>query len=49
VRTTTWVAVAAELQRDWRQPTGEGLAKTVGEHLPFYGMLAANLKAAKGA
>ena len=48
VRTSTWVAVAAELQRDWRLPTGPGLAKIMGEHLPFYGMLAANLKAAKG-
>jgi len=48
VRVTTWVAVAAELQRDWRRPTGEKLAAIMGEHLPFYGMLAANLKAAKG-
>ena len=48
VRVTTWVAVAAELQRDWRLPTGEKLAAIMGEHLPFYGMLAANLKAAKG-
>ena len=47
VRVTTWVAVAAELQRDWRLPTGEALAAIMGEHLPFYGMLAANLKAAK--
>jgi len=47
VRTTTWVAVAAELQRDWREPTGEKLAAIMGEHLPFYGMLAANLAAAK--
>ena len=48
VRATTWVAAAAELQRDWRLPTGEGLARIMGEHLPFYGMLAANLQAAKG-
>ena len=48
VRATTWVAVAAELQRDWRLPTGQGLAKIMGEHLPFYGMLAANLQAATG-
>ena len=47
VRATTWVAVAAELQRDWRLPTGEGLAKIMGSHLPFYGMLAANLQAVK--
>jgi len=36
------------LQRDWRLATGQGLAATMGEHLPFYGMLAANLKAANG-
>jgi nicotinamidase-related amidase len=48
VRVTTWVAIAAELQHDWRRPTGEKLAAIMGEHLPFYGMLAANLKAAKG-
>jgi len=47
VRVTTWVAIAAELQGDWRRPTGEALAVIMGEHLPFYGMLAANLKAAK--
>ncbi len=47
VRVTIWVAVAAELQRDWREPTGEKLAAIMGEHLPFYGMLAANLAAAK--
>ena len=39
---------AVELQRDWRLATGQGLAASMGEHLPFYGMLAANLKAANG-
>lgn len=33
----TWVAVAAELQNDWRKPTGNQLAEIMGEHLPFYG------------
>lgn len=33
----TWVAVAAELQNDWRKPTGNQLAEVMGEHLPFYG------------
>ncbi len=33
----TWVAVAAELQRDWRNETGAGLGKVMGENLPFYG------------
>jgi len=35
----TWVAVAAELQADWRRPTGRGLAQVMGEYLPFYGNL----------
>ena len=35
----TWVAVAAELQADWRRPTGQGLAQVMGEYLPFYGNL----------
>ncbi len=33
----TWVAVAAELQNDWRNDTGQELAGLMGEHLPFYG------------
>ncbi len=33
----TWVAVAAEIQNDWRKPTGEKLAEIMSEHLPFYG------------
>ncbi len=35
----TWVAVGAELQADWRNPTGQDLAAIMGEHLPFYGNL----------
>lgn len=35
----TWVAVGAELQADWRNPTGHELASIMGEHLPFYGNL----------
>lgn len=38
----TWVAVAAELQADWRRPTGQGLAQLMGEYLPFYGNLIAS-------
>ena len=33
----TWVAVAAELQNDWRKSTGDQLAEIMGQHLPFYG------------
>ncbi len=33
----TWVAVAAELQSDWRNDTGPELAELMGTHLPFYG------------
>ena len=32
----TWLAVGAELQRDWRRPTGQPLAKAMSNHLPFY-------------
>lgn len=39
VKPITWVAVAAELQNDWRSPTGKDLAEIMGEHLPFYGNL----------
>jgi len=31
------VAVSAELQKDWRKDTGQGLAEIYQEHLPFYG------------
>ncbi|RLA61418.1 MAG: hydrolase [Epsilonproteobacteria bacterium] len=33
----TWVAVAAELQNDWRKETGDQLGALMGQHLPFYG------------
>ncbi|WP_077047391.1 isochorismatase family protein [Pseudomonas sp. KK4] len=42
----TWVAVAAELQRDWRHTTGETLAQIMGVHLPFYGNALASFMAA---
>jgi nicotinamidase-related amidase len=42
----TWVAVAAELQGDWRNPSGAELAGIMGSHLPFYGNLQASFTAA---
>ena len=39
VKPITWVAVAAELQNDWRSATGKDLAEIMGEYLPFYGNL----------
>jgi nicotinamidase-related amidase len=42
----TWVAVAAEIQADWRNETGQALAGIMGEHLPFYGNLNASFLAA---
>lgn len=44
-----WVAVAAELQRDWRAPTGPQLAQLFHDHLTFYGMLMDNHAAATAA
>lgn len=44
----TWVAVGAELQADWRNPTGKELATIMGEHLPFYGNLIGSFMAAQG-
>lgn len=49
VITTNWVAVGAELQRDWRNPTGQGLASLFHDHLTFYGMLMRNHAAASKA
>ncbi len=46
-KTTNWVSVAAELQKDWRNPTGQGLGELLGEHLTFYGHLISNLSAPK--
>lgn len=44
----TWVAVGAELQADWRNPSGDALGQIMGEHLPFYGNLFGSYLAAKG-
>ncbi|RKZ82555.1 MAG: hydrolase [Gammaproteobacteria bacterium] len=44
-KTTNWVSVAAELQNDWRNSTGEELAALFSEHLSFYGHLISNLTA----
>lgn len=44
----TWVAVAAELQQDWRNATGQQLGATMGAYLPFYGNLIQSFLAAKG-
>lgn len=44
---TTWVAVAAELQNDWRNETGEQLAGLLAQHLPFYGNVITSHFAAK--
>ena len=48
VKPITWVAVGGELQRDWRDPTGQQLGAIMGEHLPFYGNLFGSFTAAKG-
>jgi len=42
----TWVAVSAELQNDWRNPTGGELAELFRQHLPFYGNIMASFAAA---
>ncbi|WP_321967833.1 isochorismatase family protein [Burkholderia cepacia] len=44
----TWVAVGAELQADWRNPTGQEFGAVMGEHLPYYGNLSVSFHAAKG-
>ena len=43
----TWVAVAAEMQADWRNVTGQALAQIMGVHLPFYGNLLGSFTEAK--
>ena len=48
IRPITWVAVGAELQRDWRGSTGQQLGQIMGDHLPFYGNLFSSFRAAKG-
>ena len=47
VKPITWVAVGAELQADWRNPTGHELGAIMGEHLPFYGSLISSYMAIK--
>ena len=42
----TWVAVSAELQNDWRNPTGGELAELFRQHLPFYGNVMSSFAAA---
>ncbi len=44
-KTTNWVSVAAELQNDWRNPTGNEIANLFKDHLTFYGHLMSNLAA----
>lgn len=42
-----WVAVAAELQRDWRLPTGEKMGRIFHEHYQNYSMLIDSFKGAQ--
>jgi nicotinamidase-related amidase len=46
VEPMTWVAVAAELQGDWRADKGQELGRIMGTHLHFYGNLTASFAAA---
>lgn len=39
VTPVTWLMVAAELQRDWRLPTGQAMGQVFHQHLHNYGML----------
>ena len=48
VKPITWVAVGAELQADWRNPSGKALGQIMGQHLPFYGNLYGSFFAAQG-
>ena len=34
-----WTTVAAELQRDWRRPTGQDLGRAFHDHYHSYGLL----------
>lgn len=47
VTPVTWLMVAAELQRDWRNPSAEGTGKLFHEHLLNYGMLIDSFTKAK--
>lgn len=48
VTPVTWVMVAAELQRDWRNSTAEGMGKLFHNHLLNYGMIMDNYSAHSG-
>ncbi|NBN64806.1 isochorismatase family protein [Microvirga tunisiensis] len=48
VTPVTWLMVAAELQRDWREPTAEATARVFHEHLLNYGMLIDGHAASQG-
>jgi nicotinamidase-related amidase len=39
VTTINWTTVAAELQRDWRLPTGKDLGRVFHDHYHSYGLL----------
>jgi len=41
-----WTTVAAELQRDWRLPTGKDLGKVFHDHYQSYGLLVDSFEAA---
>jgi nicotinamidase-related amidase len=48
VMPVSWSMIAAELQRDWRNPTGQGTGKLFHEHLFNYSMLIDSHAAATG-
>lgn len=47
VKVASWMSVSAELQKDWRKPTGQQLGALYATHLPAYGHLISSLIAAK--
>jgi len=48
-KVTSWMSVSAELQKDWRNPTGQALGGLYAEHLQAYGHLFSSLAAAQKA
>ena len=44
-KATSWMSVSAELQNDWRKPTGQALGGLYAEHLQSYGHLFSSLNA----
>lgn len=46
-KVTSWMSVSAELQKDWRNPTGQALGGLYAEHLQAYGHLFSSLGAAQ--